>query len=84
MCRMSMRARDHRKSIIDDLSRGDGAEHILEGQSTDFELFSKAEKSVSTVQVEASSIESRERGIAAASREWRSQGAPTTYELLHR
>ena len=77
-------AGDHEEGIVDDKSLCDGAEYFFWRQTTFFDLFSKAKKPVSAIQLEISGIKSRGRGAAAASRKWRPEGAPTTYELLPR
>ena len=82
MRKISVRARNHEEGIIDYRVRYDGSDYFPWRQPTDLELFSKAETSVSTVQLEVSELKSCERGTAAASREWHPEGAPTTYELL--
>ena len=66
MCRIRVGAGDHEEGIVVDKSICDGAEFFFWRQFTFAELFSKAKKTISTVQLEVSWIKSRGRGTTAA------------------
>ena len=84
MCSIREMASGHGERIVGDNSLCDGAEHSFWRQPTYLELFTKAEKSVLTVRRGVSWVKWRERETVAASREWRPERMPTTYERLPR